>query len=324
MPRLPSTTALRAFESAARLLNFTQTAAELNLTQGAVSHQIHALENLLSARLFERQARGLTLTEAGRRYLPYAREALERLAAGAAALGAGGRSQVLTVTLSPNFASKWLVPRLGDFLAAHPTLDLRISASRRHVDFAVDDIDLAVRHGVGDWPHLHVTRLCPEWVFPVCSPGYLAAHPIAVPADLAAASLLHDREREHWRQWLAAFGVPLEQPQGPVFSDTSLAIDAAVSGQGVALARSALAALDLAQGRLVRPLAEALPAPFAYWIVCPRGSAERPLIRLFRDWLLQQAAANSERAAAVRPAARRASPPGSRPKARGPRRRARA
>ncbi len=297
---LPSTTALRAFEASARLLNFTQAAAELHLTQGAVSHQIRELETLLATRLFERRARGLALTESGQRYLPFVREALERLRAGAALLQPRSGAQVLTVTLSPNFASKWLVPRLGDFLAAHPALDLRISASRRHVDFAADAIDLAVRHGTGDWPHLQVTRLCPEWVFPVCSPGYLSAHPMTALADLARGGLLHDRERGHWQQWLAAFGSALPAPQGPVFSDTSLAIDAAVSGQGVALARSALAALDLAAGRLVRPVAEALPAPFAYWIVCPKSSAGRPAIRLFRDWLLQQAAADLAAAPAGR------------------------
>jgi len=289
MPHLPSTTALRAFEASARLLNFTQAAAELNLTQGAISHQIRELETLLANRLFERHARGLALTEAGQRYLPYAREALERLRAGAAALARERGPRVLTVTLSPNFASKWLVPRLGDFLAAHPEIDLRISASRHHVDFAGEDIDLAVRHGTGDWPHLHVTRLCPEWIFPVCSPALLPGPATVEPTALLRLTLLHDRERGPWQRWLAACGLAVEELQGPVYSDTSLAIDAASAGQGVALARSALAALDLAGGRLRRPVVEALPAPFAYWIVCPKASAERPAIRQFRDWLLRQA-----------------------------------
>ena len=293
MPHLPSTAALRAFETASRLLNFTQAAAELNLTQGAISHQIRELESLLAVRLFERRARGLALTEAGQRYLPFAREALERLRAGAAALARRRGPRVLTVTVSPNFASKWLVPRLGDFLTAHPDLDLRISASRHHVDFAGEDIDLALRHGTGDWPHLHVTRLCPEWIFPVCSPVLLSGPRPVAPAELPRLTLLHDRDRGPWRQWLAACGLAVEELHGPVFSDTSLAIDAASAGQGVALARSALAALDLAAGRLRRPVTEALPAPFAYWIVCPRANAERPAIRLFRDWLLRQAAADA-------------------------------
>ena len=291
MDRLPSIAALRTFEAASRLLNFTQAAAELNMTQGAISHQVRELEGLLGSSLFTRGRRGLALTEAGARYLPYVREALERLRAGREALAARQRGTVLTVTMSPNFASKWLVPRLGGFLAEHPDVDLRISASRQHVDFSADDIDMGIRHGTGDWPHLAVARLSAEWVFPVCGPGYLtAAPPLATPGDLGRHVLLHDRDRAHWRQWLAAFDADgAEAGHGPVFSDTSMAIDAAVSGQGVALARSVLATLDLQAGRLVRPLAEATPAPYAYWIVCPKATAGQPKIARFREWLLRLA-----------------------------------
>jgi LysR family glycine cleavage system transcriptional activator len=290
MAILPSTTGLRSFETAARLLNFTRAAEELNLTQGAISHQIRELEEILGTRLFDRRHRGLALTDAGRIYLIHAREALESLRAGAEALGK--RDAVLTVTVSPNFANKWLVPRLGDFSNAHPEIDLRISASRRHTDFATDDIDLAVRHGIGDWPHLHVQRLCAEEIFPVCGPGLLTPGALLErPGDLRRHTLLHDRDRAGWRQWLVTFGVPADIAEnGPVFSDTSLAIDAAVAGQGVALARSALATLDLAGGRLVRPMGEAIPAAFAYWIVCPKASAKDPKITAFRDWLVAQAA----------------------------------
>ncbi len=298
MARLPSTQALRTFEVAARLLNFTHTADQLKLTQGAVSHQIRELETLLGVILFERQARGLALTDSGQNYLPYVREALDRLRSGSEALARQRQGQVLTVTMSPNFANKWLVPRLGDFAADHPDIDLRISAARRHVDFTTDGIDLGIRHGTGDWPHLNVTRLCPEWYLPVCSPALLASGPgIARPADLAAHVLLHDRERARWREWLAAFGVDVANAeQGPIFSDTSLAIDAAVAGQGVALARSALAALDLAAGRLLCPLPQRLAAHFAYWIVHPKAIPPSPAIDAFRDWLLAEA--EKDRAAA--------------------------
>lgn len=291
MDRFPSTRALTTFEACARLMNFTRAAEELNLTQGAVSHQIRELETLLGIGLFDRKPRGLALTEAGEGYLPYAREALDRLRSGAQAVARHRQGNVLTVTMSPNFANKWLVPRLGDFAAAHPDIDLRISAARRHVDFATDDIDLGIRHGTGNWPHLHVERLCQEWYFPVCSAALLhQGRGIGAPNDLAGHTLLHDRDRARWREWLAAFGVARETAdQGPIFSDTSLAIDAAVAGQGVALARSALAALDLAAGRLVRPLEESVAAPIAYWIVCPKGSAHQPAIQAFRDWLLAQA-----------------------------------
>ncbi len=293
---IPSTTALRAFEAAARHLSFTAAAGDLNLTQGAISHQIRDLEARLGTLLFARRGRGLVLTQAGQSYLPVVREALERLRAGAEAIRPAGRATVLTVSVSPNFATKWLVPRLGAFLAAHPDLDLRISAAMAHVDFAGDGIDLAVRHGTGHWPELHVTRLCSEEVFPVCSPALLASGPtLRSPADLARHVLIHDRSREGWAAWLEQAAPSLEGidlAHGPVFNQTSLAIDAAVAAQGVALARSALATLDLAAGRLARPLAESLPAKFAYWIVCPKARADLPKIARFRAWLLDTAEAD--------------------------------
>lgn len=182
---LPSIRALHAFESAARLLSFTQAAAELSLTQSAVSRRIHELESGLGERLFHREGKSLRLSAAGRAYLPFARDALERLRAGHEALARKHRPRILTVSVSPNFSARWLVPRLGRFLDAHPEVDLRIGAAQRHVDFASDDVDLAVRHGVGEWPGLHVVRLCEESVFPACSPGLLRGGPaLREPRDL--------------------------------------------------------------------------------------------------------------------------------------------
>ncbi len=301
MNYLPSTQALRTFEASARLLNFTRAAEELNLTQGAVSHQIRELETLLGTRLFKRKARGLALNDSGRAYLPFVREALERLRTGAEALRRERRDRVLTVTMSPNFANKWLVPRLGDFAEAHPEIDLRISAARRNVDFAADGIDLGIRHGTGDWPHLHVTRLCPEWFFPVCSPAFAAENALESPGDLARCRLLHDQQRSRWREWCAAFGVSdAGTDNGPIFSDTSYAIDAAVAGQGVTLARSALAALDLKAGRLVRPIAESIAAPIAYWVVCPKPMAQSEAVEAFRSWLLSEAESDGTAAEPLR------------------------
>jgi LysR family glycine cleavage system transcriptional activator len=250
---------------------------------------VNALEARLGVKLFERQARGLKLTEAGGRYLPLVRDSLERLRA-AEDLVRLERPSVLTVTVSPNFASKWLVPRLGSFSVTHPNLDLRISASLQHVDFNREDIDLAVRHGAGDWPELHVTRLCAEELFPTCSPALLrSGPPIQSPADLSGHVLVHDRSRRYWRDWLAAFGVECpDTERGPIFDQTALAIDAAAASQGIALARSALASLDLIAGRLVRPLEEAIPAEFAYWIVCRKSAADAPKINQFRAWLIEQ------------------------------------
>jgi len=295
MKDLPSTGALRTFEAAARHLNFTRAAAELNLTQSAVSHQIRELETRLGSRLFDRVGRGLALSEAGRLYLPFARAALDQLQAGSEALRPAQRGVVLTVSVSPNFANKWLVPRLGAFTQAHPDIDLRISAVVQHVDFVGGGIDLAIRHGDGNWPELDVTRLCVEQIFPVASPALLASGPpLKRVEDLAGHVLLHDQSRDAWTEWLNRLGADpesLDTARGPIFSQASLAIDAAVAAQGVALARSALVALDLAAGRLVRPLRESLPAAFAYWIVCPKAVAKRAKIVRFRNWLLAEAAA---------------------------------
>lgn len=289
MPHLPPMPALRAFEAAARHLNVTRAAEEIGLTHGAVSHQIRELEARLGVRLFEREPRGLALTPAGDTYRRFVEAALAQLHDGAAAVARQGTGRVLTVSVSPNFAHKWLVPRLGRFLEAHPDIDLRLSASVRHVDFRGGDIDMAVRHGDGNWPALDVAKLCDERVFPVCSPA-LAAR-VGGLAGLTGQTLLHDRDPGAWRDWLGRFGVAApEPPRGPVFDQASLAIDAAVAGQGVALARSALVALDLAAGRLVRPVDEATDAPFAYWIVAPAQTARTPAIARFRAWLLEQAA----------------------------------
>jgi LysR family glycine cleavage system transcriptional activator len=289
----PSTVTLRAFATAARLSSFTGAAHELSQTQSAVSHQIKELEEALGVQLFERRPRGIALTGYGRAYLPYVLEALDRLRAGAEALGQANRDRILNVSMSPNFAAKWLVPKLGAFSEAHPDLDLRISSSMEHVSFEDGDIDMAIRHGTGDWPHLHVRRLCAEELYPVCSPSLLEKY--GQPAtldDLKRYVLLHDRDRRGWARWLRAFTQDLsgfDVERGPVFSQLSLAIDAAVAGQGIALARSALVALDLSAGRLVRPLPQAMPAPFAYWIVCPKTSASEPKVKQLTSWLVAEA-----------------------------------
>ncbi len=293
--RLPSLNALKAFEAAARHESFTKAAAELCVTQGAVSHQVKGLEAALGLMLFRRERQRLAITEAGRAYLEIVRDAFDRLAAGTERLLERESLGVLTVTTSPNFAAKWLVHRLGAFAAAHPKIDLRVSASLHHVDFARDDIDLGVRHGDGNWSGLFVTRLCEEELFPVCSPQLLeVGGGLPSPADLKRLTILHLDDRRDWRKWLQAAGVPdLDIDRGPVFNQASLAIDAAVDGQGVALARTALAAHDLLTGRLVRPFKLALKVPYAYWIVCPKSTAALPKIATFRDWLLGEATADT-------------------------------
>ena len=297
MLRLPSLNAVRAFEAAARHESFTRAADELSVTQGAVSHQVKALEAELGVALFRRTANGLVLTEAGRAYRVAVRDGLERIVAGTEALTRGRRTKVLTVSMSPNFAAKWLVPRIGAFVADHPEIDLRLSAALHHVDFGAEEVDMAIRHGAGVWPHLRAVRLYEEVLFPVCSPALVAGEPpLRAPADIVRHTLLHLDDRADWLKWLRAAGVEgADLERGPVFNQASLAIDAAVDGQGIALSRTALAARDLLAGRLVRPFGPDLAVGYGYYVVCPERLADDPKVAIFRDWLLAEAAA--ERAA---------------------------
>jgi LysR family glycine cleavage system transcriptional activator len=295
--RLPPLNGIKSFEAAARHESFTRAAEELCVTQGAVSHQVKALEATLGIKLFNRERQRLAITEAGREYLAVVRDALDRIAVGTDRLVQRQSAGVLTVSTSPNFAAKWLVHRLGRFAEAHAGIDLRVSASLEHVDFAREDIDLAIRHGNGHWPGLSVTRLCVEELFPVCSPKLTGGRkPLRSPADLRHHTLLHVDSRADWNTWLEAADVTdADVSRGPVLNQASMAIDAAVDGQGVALARTALAARDLLAKRLVRPFALALKVPYAYWIVCPKATSALPKMTMFRDWLLAEATADARR-----------------------------
>src|SRR5215470_10468377 len=191
--RLPPLNALRAFESAARSESFTRAAEELCVTQGAVSHQVKALEATLGIKLFNRERQRLVITAAGREYLAVVRDALDRIAVGTERIVQRQSAGSLTVSTSPDFAAKWLVHRLGRFAETHPGIDLRVSATLHHVDFAREDVEIAVRHGDGHWPGLHVTRLCAEHLFAVCSPSLAAA--LHRPDDVLKLPLLHLDDR---------------------------------------------------------------------------------------------------------------------------------
>lgn len=303
MPRrLPTLNALKAFEAAARHESFTRAAEELFVTQGAVSHQVKALEAELGLKLFNRERQRLVITDAARAYLLVVRDAFDRIADGTERLLQRQRGGSLTVSTSPNFAAKWLVHRLGRFADMHPDIDLTVNASRQHVDFAREDIDVAIRHGDKGTSGLHVTRLCVEEIFPVCSPKILAKAALKNPSDLARHTLLHVTDRKGWGEWLNFTDVKGVDPsRGPLLNEASMAIDAAVDAQGVVLARTALAAWDLIGGRLVRPFATAMPAPFAYWIVYPKVNAKLPKIVAFTEWLLAEAAEDTRQLAKLGP-----------------------
>jgi LysR family glycine cleavage system transcriptional activator len=296
-PRLPPLNALKAFEAAARHESFTRAAEELCVTQGAVSHQVKALEAELAIKLFNRERQRLIITEAGKDYLTVVRDALDRIAVGTERLLQRQNAGVLTVSTSPDFAAKWLVHRLGHFADAHPGIDLRVSATLHHVDFAREEVDLAVRHGEGSWPGLDTVRLSAEQLFAVCSPKLISGRRrLNKPADILNFPLLHLDSRADWTNWLQAAGLDgADVMHGPVLNRASMVIDAAINGQGIALARTTLAAWDIINGRLVRPFSGSLRLSKTYWIVCPKATATVPKIVTFRDWLLAEASSDLRR-----------------------------
>ena len=296
MRRLPPLNAVKAFEAAARRRSFSQAAEELHVTPGAVSQQVKLLEDTLGLKLFSRERQRVVLTEAGREYLAVVREALEQIALGTERLTQRQRSGVLTVSVSLDFAAKWLVNRLGRFAEAHSEIDLRVAATDARVDFAREDVDLAVRHGDGGWPELEVKRLCAEQLFPVCSPKLIRGRNRVMSAsDLLKFPLLRIEDWTNWGRWFEAAGVTTQPTPGPVLNRASMLIDAAIDGQGIALARTALAAWDIIHGRLVRPVDVSLAMANTYWIVCPKATARTPKIAAFRQWLQAEAEDDARR-----------------------------
>ncbi|MEM7222121.1 MAG: transcriptional regulator GcvA [Pseudomonadota bacterium] len=290
---LPPLNALRAFEAAARHLSFTKGAEELNVTQAAISHQVKALEEALGLALFRRYNRRLALTEAGQAYLPPLREALDSIAAATTRLRQLESSGSLTVSVLPSFAAKWLLPRLSVFRARHPEIDVLVQASNHLSDFRHDGVDVAIRYGYGDYPGHETHFLMGDVIFPVCSPQLATADPpLTGPQDLAACTLLHDTQSEAtvtWARWLAAAGVSgIDTARGPGFTDSSLMLQAAIDGQGVALGRRALVGNDLEAGRLIVPFGPRLRSNLRYFVVTPAGGGDRPKIAAFRDWLLAE------------------------------------
>ncbi len=297
--RLPPLNALRAFEAAARHMNFSRAADELSVTPGAVSQQIQNLEDYIGAALFRRTPRGLLLTDAAQTALPALREAFDRLAEAASLLTAAVDGRRVTVSAAPSFAAKWLVPRLGRFEASRPEVDVWLTAGMELVDFATGEVDIAIRYGSGHYPGLEVTRLMSETVLPLCAPSLLAERPIATPADLAGHILLHDGSPDaddscpDWAMWLAARGVKgVDGARGPRFNQSSLVIEAAMNGRGVALAKRALAQADIDAGRLVSPFDISTAVDFAYYVVHPKAKGRLSQVKAFTAWLKVEAEAH--------------------------------
>ncbi len=296
--KLPPLNALRAFEAAARHLSFTKAAEELHVTPGAVSQQVKALEEYLGLTLFRRLNRALTLTEEAEHCLPTLREGFDKLTEATQLLTATETQNRLSVSAAPSFASKWLVPRLGKFQQDHPDIDVWVSADMELADFAKDGVDVAIRYGAGTYPGLHIERLLTESVFPVCSPDLLTGqNPLKSLEDLAHHTLLHDSSPDHdescpdWPMWLKASGAKhVDGNRGLRFNQSSLVLEAAISGRGVALAKSTLATTDLAAGRLAKPFDIAVPIEFAYYVVCPPSKLALPKVQQFMEWVRRLAA----------------------------------
>jgi LysR family glycine cleavage system transcriptional activator len=292
--RLPALSALRTFEAAARHLSFTRAADELHVTQAAVSHQIKALEEDLGVRLFPRLNRRLLLTDEGQLLMPAVRRAFDELAAGVERVRERRCGGTLTISSTPSIAANWLASRLGRFQALRPEFEIRLMATPRLVDFAREGVDCGIRYGFGAWPGLLAERLFGATLTPVCSPRLLdGPAPLKEPADLARHSLLHALDdMDDWRLWLRAAGLTEIDPQrGPKFESMPLALQAAISGTGVAITRGPLADEALAGGLLVHPFALELPSECAYYFVVPELRASQPKIQAFRAWLLEEVAA---------------------------------
>jgi LysR family transcriptional regulator, glycine cleavage system transcriptional activator len=295
---LPSLNGLRAFEVAARHLSFTRAAAELNVTQTAISHQIRRLEEQLGKRLFVRRTRGLQLTHDAQDYLPAIRTAFDDLRRATARLQRPDREGLLTVSTTASLAAKWLVTRVASFQDAHPRIEVRLTTSTHLVDFQREEVDMAVRYGRGNWPGLRTQWLMAEDIFPVCSPALMkGAKWLRRPQDLAHHTLLHTTVgREDWQLWLTAAGLPvsLALRRGLSFDQTFMALQAAMDGLGVALGRTSLVDADIAAGRLVVPFDVVLPADAGYYIVAPEETADTTKIALFREWLTRSVTPGSE------------------------------
>jgi DNA-binding transcriptional LysR family regulator len=318
MPRrLPPLSHLRAFEAAARHLSFTKAGDELHVTQAAISHQVKQLEAELGMKLFRRLPRALLLTDEGQALLPELREAFDRLAQAVDRLGGGATRGLLAVSLLTTFAMSWLVPRLPRFQERYKDIEVRLVTSPHLVDFAREDIDVAIRFGRGTWPGLRCDKLFDDAVAPLHGRAFLGK--LEHPRDLLTAPLLmqYDDPAE-WPQWFREAGLGEGVPKAAAqFDSTRIAVEAAIGGMGIAIGTPFMYGEAIAAGRLFQPFDLTVRSGKGYYVVSPLATAERPKIKAFREWLLEEAALTSAarptrtsnrggRAAAASPRSRKA------------------
>lgn len=296
--RLPSLNAVRSFVVAGRFLSFTAAAHELNVTQGAVSRMVQALEMELGVQLFERHGRSISLTAAGIAYHREVSDALARIAAASRSARGFERAGTLSMSVLPTLAMRWLVPRLQAFQRAHPDIQVDLTAGDGPVDFTDDRIDMAIRHGIPPWPGATATRMMAEEVGIVCAPHLSAARDLATPSDLVGRPLLqHTTRLDGWRRYFEHYGQPApDLSQAPGFEHLFMLVEAAASGMGMALMPLFLVRTELATGRLIQPIAETMQPEEAYYILHKPGAERTHKVRIFKAWLVRQAGADSRMA----------------------------
>lgn len=296
MSRLPTLNGLQAFEATARHLSFAQAAQELNLTPSAVSYQVRTLEDRLGVELFTRLNRAILLTDEGEILFPDLREAFARMRGAVDRLSADTPENVLVVSTGPSFAAKWLAPRLFSFMDEHPDIEVRISANLKLVDFNRDGIDVGVRFGGGNYADLDTRWLIGDELAVVCSPQFLENHHLESPKDVLSHPLIIDESLSFnpksptWEKWLAVAGVQIDgDVRGVHFNHADHAIDAAVRGTGLALARTSLSRVDMDTGLLVEPFADMrIGTDMAFFLVMPPAARSKPKVQAFTSWILRE------------------------------------
>lgn len=294
--RLPSLDALRVFEATARHLSFTKAAAELNVTQSAISHRIRCLEQSLGQRLLRRGASGLELTSTGAVLAKGVGRGVEEIWSAVEAIDSGSAGKTLTLSVQPSFARHWLAPRLQRFCSRFPGIELTLWADEQLADLTSGNVDARIEFSVGGDRRLDTVCLMQESIVPVCSPALLQrVGALRVPSDVAKFPLLYDRSAEQdasgsgWQTWLEGVGAPDLQLRGGLrFNDPGLVLNAALSGLGLAIMRRSLAAAELQAGRLVSPLPQAVTTHYAYHFVSMPERRDDPKLRAFLAWLMEE------------------------------------
>jgi LysR family transcriptional regulator of beta-lactamase len=282
---------LRAFEAAARHLSLTKAAIELRVTPAALGHQVKALEERLGAPLFRRLPRGLALTDEGQALLPVLTAAFDRMAAELGRFGESGGREVLAVGVVGTFALGWLLPRLADFAAAYPFVDLRLTTNNNRVDIAEEGLDFAIRYGDGAWHGTEARHLLEAPLTPICAPE--CAERLREPADLAGETLLRSYRIGEWPSWFDAAGVPPVAQTGPMFDSAAVMVAAALAGHGVALAPASMFVSLLREGGAVRPFAAEV-ALGSYWLTRLKSKAPSPAMSAFESWLVSELGQGAE------------------------------